>query len=306
VQAAPGTWTDGGGDVTGFLRLNVAGAGNTIDQAWRYVKSADDPGANHTPGGGYAYRNAGPGAENVTAPNACAEMQTPPLTAAATSLNLKYWERHQIEYAWDGIAVEYSVNNGPWIDVPPPSNSAAAGCAAGDDTTDWAPLSCTQDPPINACGYAETKLAFNGPFSSGSPCTQFATGPLTAYAHRCHAISGFRQDDSIRFRWRFTSDPGTNLAGFYLDDIAVTNLRVPNACAPDTCAGEADGTACDDGIACTSGSTCSAGRCLTPSPPPVEVASVQVNGDSSTTISWGAQAGGVVYDVVSSTLSHLS
>jgi hypothetical protein len=32
----------------------------------------------------------------------------------------------------------------------------------------------------------DTKLAFNGLFSGGSPRTEQATGPLTSYAHRCH------------------------------------------------------------------------------------------------------------------------
>ena len=36
--------------------------------------------------------------------------------------------------------------------------------------------------------------------------------------------------DTIQFRWRFTSDGGAEYAGFYLDDVAVTNLRLPNAC----------------------------------------------------------------------------
>ena len=50
TQASPGTWTDGGGDGTAFLRLNVGAA---LDQVWRFVKTADDAGANHTPGGAY-------------------------------------------------------------------------------------------------------------------------------------------------------------------------------------------------------------------------------------------------------------
>jgi hypothetical protein len=304
-QSAPGTWSDGGGDVTAFMRLNVAGPGDTSDQPWRYVKTGDDPGANHTPGGAYAYRNAGPSAGSVYGANTCAEMQTPSLETAAPTLNLKYWERHQIEYHWDGIAVEYSVNDGPWADVPAPSNAPAAGCAIADETSDWQALSCTQTPPINACGYADTKVAFNGPFAGGTNCNDFATGPVTAYAHRCHPISGVSPGDAIKFRWRFTSDPGTALAGFYLDDVAITNLRVPNACVTDTCAGQADGVLCDDGIACTSGSTCSAGRCVTPVPPPAEVVAVKVNGHSGTTVSWTALPGGVSYDVVSSTMSDL-
>ncbi len=277
TQASPGTWTDGGGDGSSFLRLNVAGPGDTNDPVWRFVKTADDPGANHTPGGAYAYRNAGPAANNNYAPNVCAEMQAPPLTVGATTVNLSYWERHQIEYHWDAVAVEYSVNGGAFADVPAPSDSVALGCAASDDTTGWEALSCTQTPPINACGYPSTKNAFNGPLGGGSTCNDFATSAITPYAHRCHPITGLAPGDTVQFRWRFSSDPGAEFAGFYLDDVAVTNIQLPNACVPDTCAGQ----------------------------PPADVSGVQVDGHASTTLTWTAVAGAVAYDVASSTLSDL-
>jgi len=307
TQVTPGTWTDGGGDGTAFLRLNVAGAGDTNDQVWRYVKTANDPGANHTPGGAYAYRNAGPAAGNTYLPNICAEMQAPPLTVAAATVNLQYWERHQVEYHWDAIAVEYSVDGGEWTDVLAPSSSAAAGCAASDDTTGWETLSCTQLPPVNACGYPDWKNAFNGPLASGTSCGDWATGTVTNYAHRCHPISDLTPGDTIQFRWRFSSDPGLEFAGFYLDDIAVTNISMPNACTPDTCSGQPDATACDDGLACTAGDTCGGGTCQSgPAvPSPTEVAGVLVDGHASTTLTWTALGGAVVYDVASSTLSDL-
>jgi hypothetical protein len=307
TQAAPGTWLDGGGDGTAFMRLNVGGPGDNGDRVWRFVKTVDDAGANHTPGGGYAYRNAGPAATNTYLPDTCAEMQTPPLTAASSTVNLQYWERHQIEYHWDAIAIEYSVDGAEWNDVPPPSNNAGAGCSPTDDTTGWESLSCTQSPPLNACGYPTFKNVFNGPLGSGSSCADFATsGSATNYAHRCHQISGLSPGDTIQFRWRFSSDPAAEYAGFYLDDVAVTNVKTPNACVPDTCAGQADATPCNAGVACTVGDACSGGTCHAgPTGPPAEVAGVQVNGHSGTTISWNAVAGSVVYDVVSSTLSDL-
>ncbi len=308
TQAVPGTWTDGGGDGTAFLQMNVAGPGDTSDASWRYVKTADDAGANHTTGGAYAYRNAGPGPGNTYTANTCAEMQSPPLTAGAATVDLQYWERHQIEYHWDGIAVEYSVNGGAWTDAPTPSNSTAAGCGAGDDITGWELLSCTQAPPINGCGYPTTKHAFNGPLGSGTTCNDYATsGTVTSYAHRCHPITGLTPGDSIRFRWRFASDPGAQFAGFYLDDVAVTNVRLPNTCTPDTCLGQANGTACNDGIACTVGETCGGGVCQpgVTAPPPSEVSGVHVDGPGGATVIWSALGAGVVYDVASSTISDL-
>jgi hypothetical protein len=308
MQPSPGTWADGGGDGSAFLRLNVAGPGNTSDQAWRYVKTANDPDANHTPGGAYAYRNAGPAASNIYGPDICAEMQSPPLTVGASTVNLRYWERHQVEYLWDGIAVEYAINGGDFVDVPAPSNSAAAGCSASDDVTGWETLGCTRNPPVNACGYPTTKNAFNGPFAGGTTCNDFATSAtVTAYARRCHPITGLNPNDTIQLRWRFTSDPAAEFAGFYLDDIAVSNVRLPNTCAPDTCAGQPNATPCDDGLNCTVGDACGGGVCQGGPTvlPPHEVSGVNVDGASTTTLTWTALAGAVAYDVASSTLSDL-
>ncbi|HEX5044555.1 MAG TPA: hypothetical protein VFV75_16750 [Candidatus Polarisedimenticolaceae bacterium] len=307
VQSTAATWTDGGGDTTALLHLNAAEAGNTGDLAWRFVRTADDAGANHTPGGAYAYRNTGPGPAAAYESDQCVEVQTPPLTVAAGTVNLRYWERHQMEYHWDGVAVEYSVNGGPWIDVPLPSNDPGVGCAAGDDVTGMETLSCTQSPPINGCGYGAGKRVFTGPLLSGTSCNDWTTGPVTAYAHRCHAIPGFTGGQTVRFRWRFTSDPALVLAGFYLDDVAVSNARLPNACTAQICAGQPDGTACDDGDPCTAGESCAGGACLpgTPIPPPAEVAGLVLKDATGTTLSWTAGPAGLVYDVAGGNLDDL-
>src|SRR5262249_34899110 len=159
-------------------------------KAWRFVSTASDATANHTAGGAYAYRNAGPLALNNYLSAVCADIRTPSLTVGASTLNLQYWERHDLEYRWDGIAVEYSQNGGEWNDVAAPSNSVAAGCALTDTITGWDTLACTGSPtPANACGYATTKSVFNGPLSSGTTCTTYVTQTTpTSYAHRCHQI----------------------------------------------------------------------------------------------------------------------
>jgi uncharacterized repeat protein (TIGR01451 family) len=230
TQPTPGTWTDGGGDGTAFLRLNTTGAGNTADQVWRFVKTANDAGANHTPGGSYAYRTAGPGASATYGSNECAVAETPVLTAGAATINLTYWERHQIEKGWDGVAIEYSRNGGPWTDMTAPSNLPTDGCLVTDVTTDYATLGCTGAPPANACGYSSTKSVITGPVGSGTSCTNWVTGSLTAYARRCHLLTGLNPGDTVQFRWRFTSDSAAEFAGFYLDDIAVTNILLPDSC----------------------------------------------------------------------------
>ncbi len=227
TQGTPGTWTDSGGDGTAFLLLNPG----STDQVWRFIKTSDDAGANHTPGGAFAYRNAGPSPTNTYSPSACASAESPALTVGATSVNLTYWERHQVEKGFDGVAVEYSRNGGPWIIMGAPSNLPTDGCEVTDVITDYAALSCTGAPPGNACGDAATVPMINGPVASGTSCANWVTGALTAYGRRCHTLTGLTSGDTIKFRWRFTSDGGLELAGFYLDDIAITNILLPNTCS---------------------------------------------------------------------------
>ncbi|HYR22550.1 MAG TPA: dockerin type I domain-containing protein [Chthoniobacterales bacterium] len=230
ASPSAGTWSDGGGDVTGFLMLNTTDPGNTNDPTWRIVRTADDAGANHTPSGAYAYRNAGPGPNAIYGSNLCSAAETPVLTVGSTTLNLTYWERHQMEKGWDGIALEYSRNGGPWTDVPAPSNLPTDGCMITDVTTDYAALDCTGAPPINACDYPASKAVITGPAMAGVDCTTWTTGALTDYGRRCHLLTGLTPGDTIQLRWRFTSDPGAEFKGFYLDDISITNIRLPNSC----------------------------------------------------------------------------
>lgn len=115
--------------------------------------------------------------------------------------------------------------------MPPPSSSTTDGCMVSDITADYAPLECTGAPPINACGYPASKAVITGPAAVGGvDCTTFTTAALTAFGRRCHLLTGLTPGDTIKFRWRFTSDPGSEFKGFYLDDIAVTNIRLPNSC----------------------------------------------------------------------------
>jgi hypothetical protein len=290
-QGAPGTWTDAGGDVNAALTL-VSRSG----PGWRFVKTANDPGANHTPGGSYAYRNAGPTASDRYE-TLCSRMYTPPLTTAASSLTLQYWERHQLENRWDGVEIAYSVNGGPWTEVPAPSNSPAEGCDAADDTTGWDTLTCSTFTG-ETCGLPESEHVITGPVPPDDTCStrSLASPAANPYGHRCHAITGLTPNDSIQFRWSSTADRLYEFAGFYLDDIAVTNVRLPRACAPNTCAGQANGTACDDGDACTIDDACSSGSCAG-SATLTETQHVRVQADKISFV-WDPQPGATAYAAV--------
>jgi hypothetical protein len=229
-------------------------------------------------------------------------LYTPPLTATAASLSLQYWERHQLETRWDGVEIAYSVNGGPWTEAPAPNNSPAEGCDAADDTDDWDVLICSRPNTYdsNSCGIPQWGHVITGPFPIDDTCsTRSLTSPAAnPYTHRCHPITGLTPDDSIQFRWASSPDPYYEYAGFYLDDIAVTNVRLPNACVPNTCPGQANGTACDDGNACTINDGCSAGSCLgTPITTPAETQHVRVESDKVSFV-WDPQLSSTAYDAV--------
>jgi hypothetical protein len=117
-----------------------------------------------------------------------------PADCRAATLNLQYWERHQLETRWDGVEVAYSVNGGPWTEVPAPSNSPAEGCDAADVTTGWDVLFCSRINTAypNSCGIPQSEQVITGPFPIDDTCsTRSLENPApNPYAHRCHPITG--------------------------------------------------------------------------------------------------------------------
>lgn len=155
--------------------------------------------------GQLSYRNAADGTGTYLA-DTCAAITTPDIPLPAGSPSLSYAARWNLEAQWDGVVVEISTNGGAsWSDLPP------AGGYPGN-------FSQTGNPPINACGYAASQGAFNG--SSGG-AFQTKTSSLAAYAGQ-----------TVRIRWRFSSDPGSEEEGFYLDQVAITGATVPDPCFP--------------------------------------------------------------------------
>jgi hypothetical protein len=156
--------------------------------------------------GSFSYRSA---SGEVYTPNTCADIATLPVTLAAGAPQLQYQARWQIEAQWDGVVVEISDDDGAsWTPITPtggyPSN-----------------FSQTQNPPINACGYPTTQGAFGGT-SPG-----FATGTYLNVSHDLAAWAG----QEVLIRWRLSSDPGSEEAGFFLDNVRI-NAELPAACTP--------------------------------------------------------------------------
>ena len=155
--------------------------------------------------GSFSYRSARDGTATYL-PDTCAAITTPVLDLPAGTSTLTFRARYNLEANWDGVVLEASTDGGPFLVVTPnggyPSNFSQTG-----------------SPPINACGYLSSQGAFSG---STAGAFQTFTANLTGASAR-----------SVRLRWRFSSDPGSEEEGFYLDGIQVTNASTPGMCSSD-------------------------------------------------------------------------
>lgn len=140
-------------------------------------------------------------------PNTCGAVTTPDLVLGAGSV-LSYFASYNLEFQWDGVVVEISADGGAtWSTLAP-----------GGGYPDK--LSQTLG---NGCNYPATQDAFTGPSDNAS---------LVPWAQYTSSLSPAYDNKTVRIRWRFTSDPGAEYDGFFLDTISITNVRLPGLCAP--------------------------------------------------------------------------
>ena len=153
--------------------------------------------------GSLSYHNARDG---ETYPNlTCARIVTPSLSLQQGSPVLRYDASFNLEADWDGVVVEISADGGAtWQDLPP------AGGYPGDFS-----MTLIDGEPINQCGYPEDQGAFNGVQST-----------FETYQSDLSAFAG----EDVLIRFSFSSDPGLEFEGFYLDNIEVTSASTPDAC----------------------------------------------------------------------------
>ncbi len=188
-----GNFTDDGGDTNAKL---------TLPASWRVANLQ-----NHTTGGLYSYHNTLDG-QNYLA-GMCSAATSPRITLG-TGSSLSYWVRYNIEYQWDGVVVEISINGGSsWTPITPIGGYPSS-------------FSQTQNPPLNACGYPYTQGCFNGPSANNG---------LTDWAQYTHNLSSYSGQE-VMIRWRFSSDEYFQYEGFYLDDITITNANINQPCLP--------------------------------------------------------------------------
>lgn len=154
--------------------------------------------------GTLSYRSAPDDASEYT-PNTCAHVTTPDIElAGGGSPVLSFDAFYDIEPDWDGVVVEISTNGGSSWSILTPD-----GGYPGD-------FSQTGNPPINICGYPASQGAYNGDTGGGFDAESV---DLSAFAGQ-----------TVRVRWAFSTDPGAQFEGFYLDNVAISEASVPEAC----------------------------------------------------------------------------
>ncbi|MET0232767.1 MAG: S8 family serine peptidase [Rhodanobacteraceae bacterium] len=155
--------------------------------------------------GVFSYHNAGDGQNygDLT----CAAITMPELVIPAGA-TMNFEAMYDLEFEWDGVVQEISTDGGAtWNDLPP----------NGGYPSDF---SQTGDPPVNACGYPASQGAFNGVSTANSnadPNNGTATAVFKPFTTNLAAYAG----QSATIRWRFSSDPASNFAGFFLDAIHI-------------------------------------------------------------------------------------
>ncbi len=154
-----------------------------------------------------SYRSTYEGATTYTS-NTCARMYSPEISIPNTgNPSIEYQAWWQIEAQWDGVVVEISTDGGNnWQDLPP----------TGGYPSDF---SLTQNPPINDCGYPSTQGAFGG-----------ASNGFEAIEHDLSSYAG----ETVLIRWSFSTDPGYEEEGMYIDDINYIDVYTANQCGVDS------------------------------------------------------------------------
>lgn len=159
----------------------------------------------------YSYRNAADG--GVYPDLTCAAITTPPLELAANS-TLEFKARYDMEYQWDGVALEISTDGGAtWQDLPPDGGYPSS-------------FASTMNPPINACGYPASHGAFSGVSTASSnadPGNGSATAVFKPFSVDLSAFAG----ETVQIRWRMSSDPASGYLGFLLDEVRIGDGSPP-------------------------------------------------------------------------------
>lgn len=138
----------------------------------------------------------------------CESIETPPLTISSGA-SLNFNAKYNLEFEWDGVVTEISTDNGAtWADLPPDGGYPAM-FATGDDTG-----------IINACGFANGKGIYSGVTTATSNNDADNDNAVAVFKPFAANLSSFA-GQTVKIRWRLSSDPGLSYPGMFLDQIRI-------------------------------------------------------------------------------------
>ncbi|MEO6687734.1 MAG: hypothetical protein ABIS07_13210, partial [Dokdonella sp.] len=138
---------------------------------------------------------------STAANNLCVTLVTPALELTpGQSSQLSFWTLWDIEQGWDGGVIEISINDGAsWSRLTPSGGYPGTINSGG-----------------TLCGIAQGAGVFTG------------TGHLNWSPYQVDLSSYAGQ--TVKLRWLYRSDGGTNGQGWFVDDVALTHAQVPGMC----------------------------------------------------------------------------
>jgi PKD repeat protein len=176
----------------------------------------------------------------------CASL-TGPTMILGTGSQLTFWSKYDLESGWDKGQVEITEDGGTtWVRVP--VNYPLTSTHTGD--------SCAM--PANQ---------------------NYFTGTNNTWASYTAALATWN-NKTVTLRWRISSDSNTEGTGWWVDDIAITNVQVPSSCTT-------SGGGCN--VSCTATVPASAGVAV---PVSFQSTATPTNCTGAPTFSWTFGDGG--------------
>ncbi|MBP7148970.1 MAG: S8 family serine peptidase, partial [Acidobacteria bacterium] len=208
-----GTWVDGAGDDRPAKMVSEV----YLDELGLGVGWSRSPLAVHHTGNWSYWSDPDPFGDGAYGALACFGLVSPPIDLDwVGSPQLSFWADYSIEWQFDGLVAELSVDGGAFAPITPvngyPETFAQTGappCLDGGGTGDW----------INGCDYPPAQGCLSGPRWDGLSGWRRFVFDLSAYrGHR------------VRFRLNLSSDCGTD-GGAVVDDLEVAGALLAPACA---------------------------------------------------------------------------
>jgi len=139
--------------------------------------------------------------------NVCAALTSPAITLESASL-FTFYSKYDMESNYDAGIVEI---------------------ATGPAYATWTKLAMNYPDPLSFTGNA-CNIPTGGAGSVFSRTVATPAYPGLPYSASLGAYVG----QSVKLRWKFSSDAGVIGAGWWVDDVAITNAVIPGTCAAGT------------------------------------------------------------------------